>query len=109
MYMQKLGETGKNSLSVIYKNATRAIKSSTIIELTLASQHEREMIDEDKINILQFLRSRLKNSLVDFEFVINQAIQSTRPFTAEDRFKVMAEKNPVLNDLRNSLGLELEY
>lgn len=108
-YIQKLSETGKNSLSVIYKNATLAVKDTGTILLTLASQHEREMIDEDKISIIPFLRSRLKNNLVDFDFVINQAIQSTRPFTAEDRFKVMAEKNPVLNELRNSLGLELEY
>lgn len=108
-YIQWLGETAKMGLSVIYKNATYTIKSSTIIELTLASQHEREMVEEDKMNIIPFLRSRLKNGLIDFEFVINQTIQSNRPFTAEDRFKVMAESNPVLNDLRNSLGLELEY
>jgi DNA polymerase-3 subunit gamma/tau len=108
-YLAHLGESGKSSLNVIYKNATFAIKSGNLITLTLASQHEREMIDEDKMNIIPFLRSRLKNSMIDFEYIINQAIQSTRPFTAEDRFKVMAEKNPVLNDLRNSLGLELEY
>jgi DNA polymerase-3 subunit gamma/tau len=109
LYLQKLSEAGKNSLNVIYKNASYTIKGPELIELTLASQHEREMIDEDKSNIIPFLRSRLKNGKIDFDYVINQAIQSTRPFTAEDRFKVMAEKNPVLNDLRNSLGLELEY
>lgn len=107
-YLEKLSEQGKNSLSVIYKNATSRILDANIIELTLASQHEREMIEEDKINIIPFLRSNLKNALIDLTFIVNQTSQPFKAFTAEDRFKVMAEKNPMLNDLRQSFGLEFE-
>ncbi|MES2559665.1 MAG: DNA polymerase III subunit gamma/tau [Bacteroidota bacterium] len=107
-YINKLGEQGKNSLSVIYKNATSRIVDASIIELTLASQHEREMIEEDKNSIIPFLRSNLKNALIDFTFIVNQTSQPFKAFTAEDRFKVMAEKNPMLNDLRQSFGLEFE-
>jgi DNA polymerase-3 subunit gamma/tau len=107
-YLEKLSEQGKNSLSVIYKNATSRILDANSIELTLASQHEREMIEEDKINIIPFLRSNLKNALIDLTFIVNQTSQPFKAFTAEDRFKVMAEKNPMLNDLRQSFGLEFE-
>jgi DNA polymerase-3 subunit gamma/tau len=107
-YLEKLSEQGKNSLSVIYKNATSRIVDANIVELTLASQHEREMIEEDKINIIPFLRSNLKNGLIDLTFIVNQTSQPFKAFTAEDRFKVMAEKNPMLNDLRQSFGLEFE-
>ena len=107
-YMERLSEQGKNSLIVIYKNATSRIVDANIIELTLASQHEREMIDEDKINIIPFLRSNLKNALIDLSFIVNQTSQPFKAFTAEDRFKVMSEKNPMLNDLRQSFGLEFE-
>jgi DNA polymerase III subunit gamma/tau len=107
-YINTLAEQGKNSLSVIYKNATSRILDASIVELTLASQHEREMIEEDKNSIIPFLRSNLKNALVDFTFIVNQTSQPFKAFTAEDRFKVMAEKNPMLNDLRQSFGLEFE-
>ncbi|MES2781113.1 MAG: DNA polymerase III subunit gamma/tau [Bacteroidota bacterium] len=107
-YIDRLAEQGKNSLSVIYKNATSRIVDASIIELTLASQHEREMIEEDKNSIIPFLRSNLKNAQVDFTFIVNQTSQPFKAFTAEDRFKVMAEKNPMLNDLRQSFGLEFE-
>jgi DNA polymerase-3 subunit gamma/tau len=66
------------------------------------------MIEEDKINIIPFLRSNLKNGLIDLTFIVNQTSQPFKAFTAEDRFKVMAEKNPMLNDLRQSFGLEFE-
>lgn len=107
-YINKLAEQGKNSLSVIYKNATSRIIDEHLVELTLSSQHEREMIEEDKNSIIPFLRSNLKNALVDFTFIVNQTSQPFKAFTAEDRFKVMAEKNPMLNDLRQSFGLEFE-
>ncbi len=107
-YIQKLVSLGKNSLAVIYKNVSVKLKEGAIIQLTLSSQHEKEMIEEDRIQITPFLRSQLKNSAIDFEFNINSTIQPFKAFTSEDRFKVMAEKNPVLLELRQSFGLELE-
>jgi DNA polymerase-3 subunit gamma/tau len=108
MYIQKLRESGKNSLAIIYKNSKITLKDEAIVELILSSQHEREMIEEDRINITPFLRSNLQNSAIDFSFVINSTIQPFKAFTAEDKFKVMAEKKPILNDLRQVFGLELE-
>lgn len=108
VYIQKLGEQGKNSLAVIYKNVTPKLLDNSLLELTLTSQLEREMIEEDRINITPFLRSLLQNSKIDFTFIINATAQPFKAFTAEDKFKVMAEKNPLLNDLRQSFGLEFE-
>lgn len=94
---------------MIYKDAKWQIVNENEVELTLASQHEREMFDEDRINIMPFLRSRLKHFKLELSVKINQGIQTKRIFTAEDKFKLMAEKNPALIELRNTLGLELEY
>jgi DNA polymerase-3 subunit gamma/tau len=107
-YIGKLSESGKNSLAVIYKNSIPKLTGNFVLELTLSSQLEREMIEEDRINITPFLRSTLQNSKIDFSFIINSTIQPFKAFTAEDKFKVMADKNPLLNDLRQSFGLEFE-
>jgi hypothetical protein len=66
------------------------------------------MIEDDRISITPFLRSNLKNSAIDFEYVVDSKVQPFKAFTVEDRFKVMSEKNPMLNDLRQTFGLELE-
>ncbi|MCU0440820.1 MAG: DNA polymerase III subunit gamma/tau [Bacteroidia bacterium] len=107
-YLEKLANDGKKSLSVIYKNAGICILNESIIQLTLISQLEKEMVEEDKMAVLPYLRSNLKNADIDFAFLINQQSQPYKAFTAEDRFKAMAEKNPVLEELRQSFGLELE-
>jgi hypothetical protein len=39
---------------------------------------------------------------------VNQQFQFQHKFTAEDKFKAIAEQHPLINDLRNALGLEIE-
>ncbi len=106
-YISSLATQGKSSLGVIYKNAAWKIVNENEVELTLGSGHEKEMFDMDRINIMPFLRKALNNYKMDFQIKVNQVVMQHR-FTAEDKFKAMAEKNPLLNDLRNALGLELQ-
>jgi hypothetical protein len=47
--------------------------------------------------------------LFEFKITVNSTIIKHRVFTAEEKFNAMAEKNPLLNDLRNLLALDLEY
>lgn len=107
-YIQKLSEAGKNSLAVIYKNVKMSLLEQSQIELTLASQHEREMLEDDRINSTPFLRSQLKNSELDFKYIIDAKATPFKPFTSTDVFKVMAEKNPILNEMRQLFELEIE-
>lgn len=109
LYIAQLEQQGKRSLSVIYKNSSVRVENSNTAILTLSSQHEKEMFDDDRINVIPFLRSRLNNFKLEIQVTVNSTIQKTRIFTAEEKFNAMAERNPLLNDLRNRLGLELEY
>jgi DNA polymerase-3 subunit gamma/tau len=108
LYIEKLVESGKKSLVSIYKVVAIKLIANSTIELILSSQHEKEMIDEDRINITQFLRSNLNNRALDLTFTVNSTITPFKAFTAEDKFKLMSEKNPELLALRQTFGLELE-
>jgi len=109
LYIEQLLEMGKNSLAVIYKDIKPLFLENNLVELTLHSQHEREMLEEDRINLTPYLRSNLKNSFLDFTYKIEiNQLKQQKVFTSEDKFKVMAEKNPILNELVQTFGLELE-
>lgn len=108
-YLAALQKENKMSLSVIFKNATWNLLNETAVELVLASQHERELFEEERINIIPFMRKNLAHTGFDFRITVNSTIQKTRVFTAEEKFNAMAEQNPLLNDLRNLLALDLEY
>ena len=106
-YIDELTANGKKSLTSIYKNVTFKVSSSSCVELILSSLHESEMFDDDRIQIVPFMRKQFGNEF-DFKVVVNQSVQYKKAFTAEERFKEMSDKNPLLNDLRNVLGLEFE-
>lgn len=107
-YLMLLQEEKKMSLHVILNNAQWALLNDKTVEITLASQHENEMFDEERINIIPFFRSNLKNTAFDVNIKVVNSIIYKRAFTAEEKFNAMAEKNPVLNDLRKLFALDLE-
>jgi DNA polymerase-3 subunit gamma/tau len=105
-FLEQLAQEKKMSLHVIFKNATWQTIDDCTIELTLASTHEKEMFEEERINIVPGLRQSAKNSKLDFIIRVNSNIQKTRVFTSAEKFKAMAERNPTLLDLKNLLELE---
>jgi DNA polymerase-3 subunit gamma/tau len=107
-YILYLDRQGKKSLSVTYKNAAWEITDDSQVLLTLASSHEKEMFEQDQMQILPFLRQALNNRSLEFMVKVNQQFQFQHKFTAEDKFKAIAEQHPLINDLRNALGLEIE-
>ncbi len=109
LYLSQLDAQGKMSMSVIYKEAKWSVISPNEVQLILGSLHESEMFEGDRVNIIQFMRNRLNNFTFDFRIEVNKTQQTKKAFTAEDRFNAMADKNPLWHELRNTLGLELEY
>ncbi|MES2690188.1 MAG: hypothetical protein V4658_07275 [Bacteroidota bacterium] len=109
LYLSGLHKDNKMSLAVVFKNAQWNLLNETTVELVLASQHEKELFDEERNNIIPFMRKNLKHTGFDFNIKVNSTIAKHRVFTAEEKFNAMAEKNPLLNELRNLLALDLEY
>ncbi len=107
-YLAQLGTDNKMSLLVILKNAKWQLIAEHQVEIILASQHENEMFEEERINTIPFFRKNLKNTLFEIIVNVNSSYQPKKAYTVEDKFKLMAEKNPVLNDLRKLLALDLE-
>lgn len=108
LYLSQLEADNKMSLLVILKNAKWQLTAEHEVEVVLASQHENEMFEEERINTIPFFRKNLKNTMFEITIKVNSTFQRARVFTAEDKFTAMAEKNPALNDLRKLFALDLE-
>lgn len=96
--------------SLLFLKSRKAEPVENQVVLWLASNHEKELIMQERTGLVQFFRSRLKNGNIDFDFRIDNSIQPEKQvLSQEEKFKLMAQKNPLLNELKNALGLELEY
>ena len=56
----------------------------------------------------QFAKIAGVNGKIELEITVNEQIRAARPIKLEDRVKHITEKNPLVNELRKALDLEIE-
>ena len=109
-YATRIGLDGKHNLSSIMKEHIPNINNGFVLELTLNNKVQEEVFNEEKSNILVFLKKNLINNSIQLNFNIKKLEkQEIKAYTPEDKFKEMAKKNPTLLEMKDQFGLELEY
>jgi len=84
------------------------LKEDYSIELQLDNRAQELTIKERRADLLDFLRTELRNQNIQLTTTVTETNNQSKPYTAEDKYRAMAEKNPELKALRESLDLELE-
>ena len=101
-------QLNKGSLSFLKERKLNNDKNN--ITLVLASNHEKSLCEEHRLNALQYFRVNLKNTQINLDFEVDATlIPETKSLSVEDKFNKMVEQNPDLATLRQLLELEIEY
>ena len=100
---------GKTNLSLALTSNTPNLSDNFLIEITLSNTSQIELIQEEKMNLLGFLRKRLNNDLIDLIPKVVQSNTENTPYTNSDKFKKMYEQNKNLAILGQKLGLDPDY
>ena len=79
------------------------------IEITLSNTSQIELVNQEKHNILRFLRDKLNNDLIDLQTKVSLSTKDNTPYTNSDKFKQMSQDNKHLEKLRQELGLDPDY
>ncbi|MCF8428960.1 MAG: hypothetical protein K9G64_02420 [Bacteroidia bacterium] len=104
-----IAQLDKASLSFM-KERRLVIHENDKISVIFASNHERTLCEDQRLNALQFFRINLKNTQINLDFEVdNTLIPETKSLSVEDKFNKMVEQNPDLATLRQLLELEIEY
>ncbi len=108
-YCYLIQKEGKGGLYATLTKHPVLVKDNFQLELVLDSEIQELELNASKSNLLSFLRKELNNYQIDLKTIINVNVKETKHLTNKDKFLQMAEKNPVLNSLRERLGLDIEY
>ena len=100
---------GKTNLSLALTSNTPNLSDNFLIEITLSNTSQIELIQEEKMNLLGFLRKRLNNDLIDLTPKVVQSNAENTPYTNSDKYKKMYEQNKNLAILGQKLGLDPDY
>jgi len=98
-------------VAIIMDHAEVTINESNTILIRLDSSVEvsimKEMISEMRI----FIKEALENNQFEIAFEVGAAKNERikRPYTTQEKYKKMEELNPLIKDLKDTLGFELDY
>ena len=85
------------------------VLEGTTFKLQLDNQIQMDTLVQLKQELATFLRQRLRNALIQIASEIVESSTERRPYTAQEKFEYLANKNPALLELRDKLGLELVF
>ena len=107
-YITDLKNSNKRSLLGILDKGIPAVAATNSFTVTAPHKVAADMLEEEKQDMLVFLRRRTGNPALNLVIEISQTEISALPYTSKEKFESMADKNPKLRDLRNALDLEIE-
>ncbi len=108
-YANELRAKGRANLAAALANKMPQLKENSLLEFTINNKALEEAINEDKMNLLGFLRNALNNYSIQLNLVMTLVEDKTSLYTATDRYKFLAEKNPTINKLRTAFDLDIDF
>jgi DNA polymerase-3 subunit gamma/tau len=82
---------------------------SHTVEITLSNEAMLNDFDKNlSHDMTHFLREELQNDNIVIEVLITKQKENNKLYTAEEKFKHLATKNPALNELKKKLDLDFE-
>ena len=104
-------EKNKNGFKQLYATLTssKINFNEPVITIVLNNEVQKEMLVNIKQDMLDAFRLSLKNKSIQLELVVSEIEGEVKAYKPSDKFKQMADKNPLLLELKKRLDLEIDY
>ena len=97
-------------VAVLMDHAVLTFSNEAEISIGLDSQVEINIMQTHITDLKSFLYDAIDNNTFDIQLnVIEKTKTAKRPYTAIEKFKKMAEVNPLIQEIKDTLGFELDY
>ena len=109
LFAEKINKEGKMNLFITLTSSDPNLEEETLINLKISNDAQEKILDENKIQLMDHLRTSLNNDFISLKTELSEDIKSDIPYTPKDKFIKMTEENPHLNTLQQKLGLDPDY
>lgn len=107
LYAETVNASGRRSLFATLSSETPRLDGLTI-QFKIANVVQEKDMELARGELMEFIRTRLQNFKLELEVHLNQEIAAKMKFLTErDKYDQMVEKNPLLEELRKRLDLDL--
>lgn len=82
---------------------------ANVVTIHLSNQVEEPLLQSIRTPLTEFLRARLGNDNISVVSQVQQVHSKKIAYTNKEKFDHLAEKNPILLELKERLGLDPDY
>jgi DNA polymerase-3 subunit gamma/tau len=97
----------KNALTIFIATPPKML-TANVYEVIVENKVQETHFRDERPNLLNFLRTTLRNFDIEVSVRIDEKAAVKRPYTASEKFQHMAAKNPALVDLKNKFNLDFD-
>jgi len=108
-FAESLKKKNKINLSGTLMARKPVLDDASLISFSVQNQVQEDEIEAIKTDLLTFLRSALKIPSLQLKIIVDKNDTERKPYTGEEKFQRLSEKNPALNKLRQQFNLEIDF
>lgn len=108
-FSYKLKDKGRQGLYITLSKRLPELKDDFQLEFEIDNEIQKIELEEERINLLTFLRSELNNYGISLKVILRETEDTVVHLSSKDKFLKMADKNPALHELRERMNLDVEY
>lgn len=87
---------------------TPVITDENMLTLTLANPWQKDNFSTFGKQIMDIVRKELQNDLVKLQVTVEEYKKEQQAYTSQEKYKLLTQQNPALQDMREALNLQLE-
>ncbi len=108
-YAEKVKREGKINIFTIMTSNPPSLLENFVIELIIENRVQEELLMNEKVELLNFLRTELKNFGIELATKQVENTAKKRLYTSTEKYNHMVEKNPKLEEFRRRFNLDIDY
>ena len=85
------------------------LKDATTIAIKFTNPVKIDILDKFRSDLITHLKSKLNNGKISLEIEMIEEETKRKMYTNSDKFNYLAEKNPIVKQLRDRLGLDPDF
>ncbi len=106
-YYFTLQDLGERSMAAIIASDTPQLQESYAVAFTLPNDLMKAQLEKGKPKLLRFLREKLNNYGISIVIHVNETVAKKFAYTPQEKYEKLKEKNPLIETLKNTFGLDV--
>lgn len=107
-FAARMKAEGKKNALTIFISQPPKLTAPNVYEVIVENKTQESVFRDERPNLLNFLRTQLKNFDIEVNSRIDELTVVKRPYTASEKFQYMASKNPALAELKTKFNLDFD-